>query len=98
MSGAKETMLAQSSNNNNLANASTPGFLSDLQQFRSMPVFDTIKVSPVSVQPVFICRAYPLTELYAIGRFEELFLRSVAAISGVTSITAAQILVDPIFI
>jgi len=39
MSGAKETMLAQSSNSNNLANASTPGFLSDLQQFRSMPVF-----------------------------------------------------------
>ncbi|MCG8425951.1 MAG: flagellar basal-body rod protein FlgF [Chromatiales bacterium] len=39
MSGAKETLLAQSSNNNNLANASTPGFLSDLQQFRSMPVF-----------------------------------------------------------
>ena len=39
MSGAKETLLAQSTNNNNLANASTPGFLSDLQQFRSMPVF-----------------------------------------------------------
>ncbi|PLY16731.1 MAG: flagellar biosynthesis protein FlgF [Sedimenticola sp.] len=39
MSGAKETLLAQSTNNNNLANASTPGFLSELQQFRSMPVF-----------------------------------------------------------
>lgn len=39
MSGAKETLLAQSSNSNNLANASTPGFLADLQQFRSMPVF-----------------------------------------------------------
>ncbi|TVO75278.1 flagellar basal-body rod protein FlgF [Sedimenticola selenatireducens] len=39
MSGAKETMLAQSSNSNNLANATTPGFLADLQQFRSMPVF-----------------------------------------------------------
>lgn len=39
MSGAKETMLAQATNNNNLANASTPGFLEDLQQFRSMPVF-----------------------------------------------------------
>jgi len=39
MSGAKETLLAQSTNNNNLANASTPGFQADLQQFRSMPVF-----------------------------------------------------------
>ncbi len=39
MSGAKETLLAQSTNSNNLANASTPGFLADLQQFRSMPVF-----------------------------------------------------------
>ena len=39
MSGAKETMLAQAGNSNNLANANAPGFLSDLQQFRSMPVF-----------------------------------------------------------
>ncbi|WP_428603372.1 flagellar basal-body rod protein FlgF [Sedimenticola sp.] len=39
MSGAKETLLAQTNNSNNLANASTPGFLADLQQFRSMPVF-----------------------------------------------------------
>lgn len=39
MSGAKETLLAQASTNNNLANASTPGFQADLQQFRSMPVF-----------------------------------------------------------
>ncbi|VAX08877.1 Flagellar basal-body rod protein FlgF [hydrothermal vent metagenome] len=39
MSGASETLLAQGANSNNLANASTTGFLSDLQQFRSMPVF-----------------------------------------------------------
>ncbi len=39
MSGASETLLAQSTNSNNLANANTTGFLSDLQQFRSMPVF-----------------------------------------------------------
>jgi flagellar basal-body rod protein FlgF len=39
MSGAKETLLAQGVNSNNLANADTPGFLADLQQFRSMPVF-----------------------------------------------------------
>ncbi len=39
MSGAKETLLAQASNANNLANVNTPGFMEDLNQFRSMPVF-----------------------------------------------------------
>ncbi len=39
MSGAKETLLAQGSNSHNLANSNTPGFQSDLQQFRAMPVF-----------------------------------------------------------
>lgn len=39
MSGAKQTMVAQSLNANNLANVSTPAFKADLEQFRSMPVF-----------------------------------------------------------
>ncbi|MCU7921805.1 MAG: flagellar basal body rod protein FlgF [Candidatus Thiodiazotropha sp. (ex Dulcina madagascariensis)] len=39
MSGAKETLMAQASNANNLANVNTPGFMEDLNQFRSMPVF-----------------------------------------------------------
>ena len=39
MSGAKETLIAQGTATNNLANANTTGFLSDLNQFRSMPVF-----------------------------------------------------------
>ena len=39
MSGATQTMLAQTANANNLANAQTTGFKSDLEQFRSMPVF-----------------------------------------------------------
>ncbi len=39
MSGAKETMLSQANTSNNLANASTTGFVADLNQFRSMPVF-----------------------------------------------------------
>lgn len=39
MSGAKETLIAQANATNNLANANTTGFLSDLNQFRSMPVF-----------------------------------------------------------
>ena len=39
MSGAKETLVAQANASNNLANANTTGFLADLNQFRSMPVF-----------------------------------------------------------
>ena len=39
MSGAKETLIAQGNAANNLANASTTGFLADLNQFRSMPVY-----------------------------------------------------------
>ncbi|MDD5214434.1 MAG: flagellar basal-body rod protein FlgF [Methylococcales bacterium] len=38
-SGATQTLLAQTANANNLANAQTTGFKSDLQQFRSMPVY-----------------------------------------------------------
>jgi flagellar basal-body rod protein FlgF len=39
MSGAKQTLLAQTANANNLANAQTTGFKSDLERFRSQPVF-----------------------------------------------------------
>ena len=39
MSGAKHTLLAQTANANNLANTQTTGFKSDLEQFRSMPIF-----------------------------------------------------------
>ena len=39
MSGAKEVLLSQANNSNNLANVNTPGFMEDLNQFRSMPVF-----------------------------------------------------------
>ncbi|MCK9530848.1 MAG: flagellar basal-body rod protein FlgF [Gammaproteobacteria bacterium] len=39
MSGAKQTVLAQVVNTNNLANVSTTGFKADLAQFRAMPVF-----------------------------------------------------------
>jgi flagellar basal-body rod protein FlgF len=52
MSGAKETMISQANNANNLANADTPGFLADLNQFRSMPMFG----------PGFPVRAYALDE------------------------------------
>ncbi len=39
MSGAKQTLMAQTVNANNLANTQTTGFKSDLEQFRSRPVF-----------------------------------------------------------
>lgn len=52
MSGAKQTLLAQSANANNLANAQTSGFKSDLEQFRSMPVYG----------PGYPTRVYAMTE------------------------------------
>lgn len=39
MNAAQQTMLAQATNANNLANVNTTGFRADLEQFRSMPVF-----------------------------------------------------------
>jgi len=39
MSGAKQIMLAQQANNHNMANVNTTGFLSDLNEFRSMQAF-----------------------------------------------------------
>lgn len=39
MNSAKQTMLSQSVNSNNLANVNTTGFKADLEQFRSMPVY-----------------------------------------------------------
>ncbi len=52
MSGAKETLLAQGMNNNNLANVSTTGFREDLAQQRSMSVFG----------PGHATRAFAMTE------------------------------------
>jgi flagellar basal-body rod protein FlgF len=52
MSGAKQTLLAQTANANNLAHAQTTGFKSDLEQFRSMPVFGS----------GFPTRVYAMTE------------------------------------
>ena len=39
MTGATQMLNAQAANSHNLANAATPGFKADLNQFRSMPVF-----------------------------------------------------------
>ncbi len=39
MNAAQQTMQAQATNSNNLANVNTTGFRQDFEQFRSMPVF-----------------------------------------------------------
>jgi flagellar basal-body rod protein FlgF len=52
MSGATQTLLAQTTNANNLANTQTSGFKSDFEQFRSQPVFG----------PGFPTRVYAMTE------------------------------------
>jgi flagellar basal-body rod protein FlgF len=39
MTGAKQTLVAQTANTHNLANASTTGFRADFEAFRAMPVF-----------------------------------------------------------
>lgn len=39
MTGAKQILLAQAANTNNLANASTTGFRADFAAFRSLPVY-----------------------------------------------------------
>jgi flagellar basal-body rod protein FlgF len=52
MTGAKQTMVSQAVNTNNLANVSTTGFKADLEQFRSMPVYG----------PGMPSRVYAMTE------------------------------------
>ncbi len=52
MNGAKQTLLAQTANANNLANTQTTGFKTDLEQFRAMPAFG----------PGYPTRVYAMTE------------------------------------
>jgi flagellar basal-body rod protein FlgF len=52
MNGAKQTLLAQTANANNLANSQTTGFKSDLEQSRAMQAFG----------PGFPTRVYSMTE------------------------------------
>lgn len=52
MNGAKQTLLAQTANANNLANSQTAGFKADLEQFRAMQAFG----------PGFPTRVYAMTE------------------------------------
>ena len=56
MSGAKETMNAQTVNSNNLANASTTGFRADLDAFQSLSVHG----------PGYPSRAYALSENFKV--------------------------------
>ena len=50
MSGAKEIMLRQSTNNHNLANLNTTGFKADLDSFKSLPVYGPGNPSRVYVE------------------------------------------------
>ncbi|MBS3964556.1 MAG: flagellar basal-body rod protein FlgF [Methylomonas sp.] len=52
MNGAKQTLLAQTANANNLANSQTSGFKQDFEQFRAMPAFG----------PGYPSRVYSMTE------------------------------------
>lgn len=52
MNGAKQTLLAQGANANNLANSQTTGFKADFEQFRAMPAFG----------PGYPSRVYSMTE------------------------------------
>ncbi|MDD2758948.1 MAG: flagellar basal-body rod protein FlgF [Methylomonas sp.] len=52
MNGAKQTLLAQTANANNMANTQTVGFKSDFEQFRAMPAFG----------PGYPSRVYAMTE------------------------------------
>jgi flagellar basal-body rod protein FlgF len=52
MNGAKQTLIAQTANANNLANAQTTGFKSDFEQFRSQPAYG----------PGYPSRVYTMTE------------------------------------
>lgn len=63
MTSAKQTMLAQSVNSNNLANATTTGFKQDLEQFRSMPVY-----GPGMPSRVYAMSERPATD-FAAGSF-----------------------------
>ena len=50
MNGAREVMLRQATNNNNLANLSTTGFRADLDSFSSLPVYGPGNPSRVYVE------------------------------------------------
>ena len=47
MNGAKNALLAQATNSHNLANANTVGFKSDLDEFKSLPVYGPAMASRV---------------------------------------------------
>ncbi|ANJ68108.1 flagellar basal-body rod protein FlgF [Halothiobacillus diazotrophicus] len=52
MSGAKQTLLAQATNANNLANVNTQGFKADLDAYTSLPVYGPTYASRVYAQDV----------------------------------------------
>lgn len=68
MNAAQHTMLAQATNANNLANVNTTGFRSDLDQFRSMPVFGEGMPSRVYAQTERPATDYQHGSMQSTGR------------------------------
>lgn len=68
MSGAKETLRAQTANNSNLANASTTGFKADLSAFQSQAVTGTGYASRVYSTATTIGRDDSLGALVTTGQ------------------------------
>jgi flagellar basal-body rod protein FlgF len=68
MNAAQNTMLAQATNANNLANVNTTGFREDLEQFRSMPVFGEGMPSRVYAQSERPATDYQIGPMQSTGR------------------------------
>jgi flagellar basal-body rod protein FlgF len=68
MNAAQQTMIAQASNTNNLANANTVGFREDFEQFRSQPVFGEGLPSRVYSQVERISTNYEQGSIRTTGR------------------------------
>lgn len=68
MSGAKEVMLRQSTNNHNLANLNTTGFKADLDNFKSLPVYGPGNPSRVYVEDTRAGTDHSSGQLISTGR------------------------------
>ncbi|MCB1756333.1 MAG: flagellar basal-body rod protein FlgF [Gammaproteobacteria bacterium] len=68
MSGAKEVMLRQASNNHNLANVSTTGFKADLDSLESLPVYGPGHPARVYVQDQAVGADHSGGEIIYTGR------------------------------
>ncbi|MDQ7015111.1 MAG: flagellar basal-body rod protein FlgF [Gammaproteobacteria bacterium] len=68
MSGAKNIMLAQTSNSNNLANLNTTGFKSDIDYFKQLPVYGPGQPSRVYAETERAGADFQAGDLQSTGR------------------------------